>query len=258
MPTRLYSTTGLLEAPLVHPDGGVLFSNVTGGGVFRHREGVTDTVVARRRGIGGLARHENGGLIVTGRDVAHAADDVHTVLTVDGATGFNDVTVGSDGSLYVGVLRHRPQQGEPAGPSEVLRIDPAGALSTVAADIRWPNGIGFAPGEQTLYVCEYAESRVLAITDGRTRVFAEAPAGECDGLAVDVDGGVWVALGSGSAVARFTADGALDRTLDLPDGFVSSVALHDTTLYITTSGRLLRETVAVPGIPVPATRIPVR
>lgn len=37
MPTRLYSTTGLLEAPPVQTDGGVLFSNVTDGGVFRHR-----------------------------------------------------------------------------------------------------------------------------------------------------------------------------------------------------------------------------
>ncbi|MFG1794793.1 SMP-30/gluconolactonase/LRE family protein [Nocardia sp. NPDC049149] len=257
MPTELYSTTGLLEAPLVQSDGGVLFSNVTGGGVFRHHDGETTTAVDRRRGVGGLAQHADGGLIVTGRDLVYAdAGVLHTVLTVDGATGFNDVAVGPDGSLYVGVLRHRPQQGESAIPSEVLRIDPTGAVTTAAADIRWPNGIGFSPDHRTLYVCEYAESRILAVQDGHTRVFATAPTGECDGLAVDAEGGVWVALGSGSAVARFTAAGTLHKTITLPDGFASSVALHDTTLYITTSGRLLSEKVDIPGLPVPSTRIP--
>ncbi|MFE9577425.1 SMP-30/gluconolactonase/LRE family protein [Nocardia sp. NPDC006044] len=256
-PTELHSAPGLLEAPVVEPEGSVLFSNVTGGGVYRYGGGRTATVVESRRGIGGLALHAAGGLLLTGRDVSYAdGDGLRPILTVDGATGFNDVTVGADGSLYVGVLRHNPQRGEPAGPSEVLRIDPDGAVSTAAADIRWPNGLGFAPDGQTLYVCEFAESRVLAVRDGETRVFATAPRGDCDGLAVDADGGVWVALGSASAIARFDPDGTLGTVIDLPDGFVSSLAFDQNTLYITTAGRLLRHTVEHAGLPIPAARIP--
>ncbi|MET7772245.1 SMP-30/gluconolactonase/LRE family protein [Nocardia sp. NPDC005366] len=255
---QLYSTDGLLEAPLVESDGSVVFSNVTGGGIFRHRGGETDIVVDRRRGVGGLASHAEGGLVMTGRDLAFAdGDRQHTLLSIDGATGFNDLTVAADGSVYVGVLRHRPQQGESAVPSEVVRIDPGGIVTVAASDIRWPNGLGFAPDEQTLYVCEYAERRVLAVQQGRTRVFATAPTGECDGLAVDVEGGVWVALGSGSAVARFTPDGTLDTMIDVPDGFVSSVAFDGEVLYITTASRLLSTSVGVRGHAVAMARIPV-
>ncbi|MFC9434292.1 SMP-30/gluconolactonase/LRE family protein [Nocardia sp. NPDC057030] len=257
-PTELHSAPGLLEAPVLEADGSVLFSNVTGGGVYRYADGRATTVVESRRGIGGLARHAAGGLLLTGRDVSYAGGDgLRPILAVDGATGFNDVTVGPDGSLYVGVLRHNPQRGETAGPSEVLRIDPDGAVSTAASDIRWPNGLGFAPDEQTLYVCEFAERRVLAVRDGETRVFATAPRGDCDGLAVDADGGVWVALGSASAIARFDPDGALDTVIDLPDGFVSSLAFDRNTLYITTAGRLLSCSVGHAGLPIPAARIPV-
>lgn len=257
MSAELHSAPGLLEAPVTEADGSVLFSNVTGGGVFRYADGRAATVVESRRGIGGLALHADGGLLLTGRDVSCAeGDGLRPILTVEGATGFNDVTVGADGSLYVGVLRHNPQRGEPAGPSEVLRIDPDGVVSTAAADIRWPNGLGFAPDGQTLYVCEFAESRVLAVRDGETRVFATAPRGECDGLAVDTDGGVWVALGSASAIARFDPDGTLDTVVDFPDGFVSSLAFDQNTLYITTAGRLLGHTVEHTGLPIPAARIP--
>ncbi|MFI6043948.1 SMP-30/gluconolactonase/LRE family protein [Nocardia sp. NPDC051321] len=123
-------------------------------------------------------------------------------------------------------------------------------------DIRWPNGLGFAPDGQALYVCEYAESRILLIDKGDRHVFANAPSGECDGLAVDTEGGVWVALGTGSAVARFTPDGKLDTTINLPDGFVSAVAFNGTTLLITTAGRLLSHPVGITGTPLPATSIP--
>ncbi|MFI6170456.1 SMP-30/gluconolactonase/LRE family protein [Nocardia sp. NPDC051052] len=258
MPTSLYTTTGLLEAPLVGADGSVLFADVTGGGVYRYREQGTETVLAARRGIGGLAWHAGGGVVMTGRDLSYIGTDSVTrqLLTLDGATGFNDLTVAADGALYAGVLRHQPQRGEPAGPSEVIRIGPAGDVSIAAENIRWPNGLGFAPDGQALYVCEYAESRILLIDNGDRHAFATAPSGECDGLAVDAEGGVWVALGTGSTVARFTPDGQLDTTINLPDGFVSSVAFHGTTLLITTAGRLLSHPVGITGTPIPATSIP--
>ncbi|MFI9407211.1 SMP-30/gluconolactonase/LRE family protein [Nocardia sp. NPDC052316] len=259
MPTALYTTTGLLEAPLVEPDRSVLFADVTGGGIYRHRDNRTETVLAARRGIGGLARHRDGGIVMSGRDLSYVGIDAVTrqILTVDGATGFNDVTVAADGALYAGVLRHRPQRGESAGPSEVIRIDRAGEVSIAAENIRWPNGLAWTPDGQALYICEYAESRVLLLHNEDKQVFATAPSGECDGLAVDVEGGVWVALGTGGAVARFTADGRLDTTIELPDGFVSSVAFDGATLLITTAGRLLSQPVGVAGVPVHATDIPV-
>ncbi|WP_435592558.1 SMP-30/gluconolactonase/LRE family protein [Nocardia sp. bgisy118] len=254
---KLYNATGLLEAPRVDSRGRVLFSNVTEGGVYRWADGSVQTVLSARRGIGGIAVHADGGLVVTGRDVCYVHAGVEqTLLTLDGATGFNDVTVGPDGVVYVGVLRHRPMRGEPVVPSEVVRIGLDGSVADVVTGVHWPNGLGFAPDGQTLYVCEYAESRVLAVRDGRTSVFATAAIGECDGLAVDADGGVWVALGSGGAIARFAPTGQLLDTIELPGTFVSSLAFSGTVLYITTNSGLFTTVVDTTGSAVPPARIP--
>ena len=60
-----------------------------------------------------------------------------------------------------------------------------------------------------------------------------------DGLSVDEEGGVWVALWDGGVVQRFTADGRLDRTVSVPGGWITNCAFGGPelrTLYITTAG----------------------
>jgi gluconolactonase len=254
----LWESAGLLEAPRPLHDGSVLFANTTAGGVYRWSEVGVDPVVDRRRGIGGIVVHADGGLLVGGRDLAYAGPaGVRTVLAVGGATGINDLTVGPDGSVLAGVLRHRPQLGETAPPTELLQISPSGATHVLAEDLLWPNGIGFSPDGANLYVSEFAAARVRLLGPHGPSMFAHAPRGECDGLAVDVEGGVWVALGSGGGIARFDAAGALDEVIDLPGRFVSSLAFAATAIYVTTMGALLRIDVGVQGLPVPEATIPI-
>ena len=87
---------GLIEGPVW--DGGLVFSDVPNGGVHRLGEGGSvETVVAHRRGIGGIARHEAGGFVVGGRNVAYkgpAAPATVVLLSetcVDDIIGFNDL-----------------------------------------------------------------------------------------------------------------------------------------------------------------------
>ncbi|MHA7649998.1 SMP-30/gluconolactonase/LRE family protein [Mycobacterium sp. ML4] len=254
----LWKSDGLLEAPRPLPDGSVLFADTTAGGVYRWSDEGVSTVLDRRRGIGGIAVHAAGGLLVSGRDLAYAGPaGLDTVWAPEGATGVNDLTVGPDGSVVAGVLRHHPRRGETAGPTELVQIAPDGATSILSRDMLWPNGIGYAADEQRLYVCEYAAARVRVIGPHGSSVFAQAPRGECDGLAVDSAGGVWVALGSGCGVARFDSDGMLGDIIELPGRFVSSVAFAGTQLYITTIGALLRMDVGVQGLRMPVATIPV-
>ncbi len=258
MTVCLWESDGLLEAPRPLRDGSVLFANTTAGGVYRWSDDGVSAVLEKRRGIGGVAVHADGGLLVSGRDLGHAGPSgVRTILAPDGATGINDLTVGPDGSVVVGVLRHQPQRGEAAGPTELVQISPDGTTSVLAQDLLWPNGVGFAPDGTRLYVCEYAAARVRLIGPQGASIFAQAPRGECDGLAVDVEGGVWVALGSGGGIARFDSAGGLDEIIDVPGRFVSSLAFAGTAIYITTIGALLRMDVGVQGLAVPAAAIPV-
>jgi sugar lactone lactonase YvrE len=66
---------------------------------------------------------------------------------------------------------------------------------------------------------------VLALSpDGQeVRELCSSPRGSPDGLAVDAEGGVWVALGQGGAIGRFLPDGRLDELVAVPAQFVSSL-----------------------------------
>src|SRR5690606_23170403 len=76
--------------------------------------------------------------------------------------------------------------------------------------------------------------------------FVEIPTevGLPDGLALDAEGGVWVALWGGSAVHRYGPDGRLDAVVELPVRQPTSCAFGGPdldTLYITTSAQDLAD-----------------
>jgi sugar lactone lactonase YvrE len=243
---------GLLEAPCVDSDGGVYFSDVLGGGVHRWSPGGgVEVVIPKRRGIGGMCLHADGGLVVSGRDVVHVKDGTSRVLlALEGVTGFNDMAADSEGAVCVGALRFMPFAGEEPVPGEIWRI--GSVPEELFGGIDWPNGIGFSPDGETLYAADFSSGDVLAY-DGESRVFAQSPSGDADGLAVDENGCVWVATGSGAGVARFSPNGDLEDVLDVPADFVSSVCFGGADgrdLFVTTTGTLFRTRVEVAGLSV--------
>jgi sugar lactone lactonase YvrE len=231
-----------LEAPRADDQGGLYFSDIIAGGVYRWSpEGSVETVIPKRRGVGGLALHADGGLVVSGRDVCHVRDgQSRQLLTVAGALGFNDLTTDAAGRVYVGSMRSGAMEVQDRVPSELWRIDAEGRGTEVCGGIAFPNGVGFAPDGRTLYLSNYSAAEVLMIDaeTGTQLPFVRVQRGNPDGLAVDEKGGVLVALGDAGCVARFTPDGALDRTLDVPSRFVTSLCfggIERRTLYVTTT-----------------------
>jgi sugar lactone lactonase YvrE len=256
---ELASGYALLEGPTVDPSGGVYFSDVIQGGVYRWSPDGVEQIVPKRRGVGGIVLHEDGGVIVTGRDVLHVhGGESRVLLALDGVTGFNDLATAADGSVYVGALRFHPFAGDAPVPGEIWRIATEGDPQPVAGGVLWANGIGFSPDAATVYGSDYARSCVLAwdvSEDGSfssPRVFAQMPEASADGLAVDEEGGVWVAPGAAGYVMRLRPDGSPDRKLDVPASFVSSLCFGGDDmrdLYFTTGdGKLLRGRSDVPGL----------
>jgi gluconolactonase len=259
---------GFPEAPVYDGRGGVYFSDVLGGGVFRwSADGGVETVLEKRRGIGGMCLAADGGLVVSGRDLLHLRDGAERVILggVDGVTGFNDLGVDSGGSVWVGALRFHPFRGESPVPGEVWRLGADGAERLDIAP-EWPNGIGFAPDGGTMYISDYAHAVVLAqdVAGGATREFARTPSGSADGLAVDEAGGVWVAIGEGAGIARFDPDGSLREVVDVPASFVTSLCFGGDDmrdLYVTGvaddgGGSLFHGRAAVPGLRIPPATVP--
>jgi gluconolactonase len=269
---RIASGYQLAEAPLATDDGGVIFSDILGGGVRRWWPGTDEItiVVPRRRGVGGIVRHADGGLVVSGRDVSHIGIDLsappsaaaaaegggggggearadrpatRTLFGAEGIAGINDLTVDPDGHVIVGLLHFRPFAGQSPVPGEYVRLESDGTTTLVMDGILWANGCAFSPDGGTFYGCDYHRGLVLACErrdDGTytpSRIAAVSPSGQADGMAVDETGALWVALGSKGTIGRFRPDGQLDSELEVPARFVSSLCFggrDGRDLFVTT------------------------
>lgn len=272
VPAVLQRPHTLLEGPRIGAEGELVYSDVIAGGVFAcSREGVVSEILPRRRGVGGIVPHADGGWVLSGRSLLHIAPGgvQRELFAEEDACGFNDLGSTPSGALLAGVLRYRPMAGEEPRPGRLLLLEPGGERRVLSDAVTWPNGIGVAPDGNTVYLSDYASRRVLVTSlDGApTREFARMPRGSADGLAVDAEGGVWVALGEGGGVARFASDGSLDEVVELPAGFVSSLSFGGPDLrdvLITTAdnrvdpergGTLLRARSEVAGTPVYPVRL---
>jgi xylono-1,5-lactonase len=281
---QLASGFGLIEGPVWDQARGLLFSDVMNGGVFcLGRSGKVETVVEHRRGIGGMALHEDGGLIVSGRNVAYKGPAREgTVVLLDrdpalGMVGFNDLTTDATGRIYVGSLvsdPFDPAERQNPRPGWLHVIDTDGSSRSLADNILLTNGLGFSPDGRRLYHSDSA-ANIVGVYDvrsdgsvGARRTFTRVGQGIPDGLAVSVDGAIWVAAArGGSAVIVFNADGSERERIGCPQPMVTSVCfggddLRD--LYIVTgsegagrenAGSIFRIRVAVAGLPVPPARI---
>ncbi|HKA54364.1 MAG TPA: SMP-30/gluconolactonase/LRE family protein [Candidatus Binatia bacterium] len=271
----LASGYGLLEGPRVDAADNLFFSDVTNGGVYRRApDGTVATVVPRRRGVGGIALHADGGVVVSGKNVCHVKDGQTRILFQrDDIPGFNDLFTDSAGRVYVGSLRSDPFKPGARVPGELWRLDGEGNMVQLYGDVGLTNGIGFSPDGRTLYHADSAAQHLIVhdvAPDGscrNRRAISVRAVGGPDGIAVDEAGAIWVAIYDGGCVARFMPDGKLDRKIAVPAKVVTSLCFGGKDrrdLYIVTAdntedperkGTIFRTRVDVAGVPAPLARV---
>jgi gluconolactonase len=271
---------GLVEGPVWDPAAGLYFSDVRNGGVWRlDHAGEVSLVVPKRRGVGGIALHASGGLVIGGRNIAWVGADGQTTVLLEpdqaaGEIGFNDLTTDQEGRIYVGALTWRVFVDEPK-PGFLRLIDLDGGARTISDGVMLTNGLGLSPAGDRLY---HSDSRagLVRVYDvaadgsvGPWRAFATlGPGGLPDGLKVAADGSVWVADARGGRVAVFEADGAHRMDLPVPAPMVTSLCFGGADLrdlYVVTGsdggprdncGAVYRTRVDVRGLPLAPTRVP--
>jgi len=102
-----------------------------------------------------------------------------------------------------------------------------GVSSPVVSNLIVQNGLGFSPDGRTMYLSDSHGSRQLiwafdydtaSGTPSNQRLFVDMNGyrGRPDGAAVDVDGCYWICGNDEGCIHRFTPEGKLDRTIDLP------------------------------------------
>jgi gluconolactonase len=223
---------GLVEGPTLGLAGELYVSDVTRGGVYRiDLDGGVETVIPKRRGVGGIALHADGGLVVSGRDVQHVRDgEIRQLFAADRYTGFNDLCCDAAGRIYAGGVRFFVFEPDVVPvPGELLRIDRPGAAETVAEEVVHTNGVGLSPDGRTLFHSDTRGERVLILTldeagdvVARRDVPMDGP-GVPDGLAVDAEGCAWVAMVEGGSIVRLTPEGEIQDVLETPAAWPTSL-----------------------------------
>ena len=276
----LASGYGLIEGPVWVPGAGLMFSDVHGGGVYGlAADGAVTTVFPYRRGIGGMALHADNGLVVGGRNIAFKSfTGADTVVLLDhdtenGNLGYNDLTTDAAGRVYAGSLGSPVfEEGEQIA-GDLYLIDLDGSARVVAEDVLLTNGLGFSPDAKTLYHSDSRRQTVYryAVAPngdlGPKQPFASLENGAPDGLAVSVDGAVWIAVAGDGCVAVFEPDGTLRERIAVPMPMCTSVCFGGDDLkdlYVVAGsdgvdgdreGAVYRLPVPTPGLSVSLARV---
>lgn len=166
-----------------------------------------------------------------------------------GAPGmrFNDGRCDRQGRFLAGTMVMNMGLARNAG--KLYRHGPGQPLEAIVDDLIVPNGLAFSPDGRTMYLSDSHPSRQVVwafdydIDSGlprNRRVFIpKLPAGRPDGAAVDADGGYWICGNEAGRIYRYTPDGRLDRSLDVPAARVAMCAFGgpDLGLLLVTSIR---------------------
>jgi sugar lactone lactonase YvrE len=160
-------------------------------------------------------------------------------------TRMNDGACDSRGRFWAGTMSLAGDTRAAA----LYRLDADLTVRRMLAGLSISNGLGWSPDDRWLYHVDTPRRRIDIYefdaeggTIGwRRAVIAVAPEdGRPDGLAVDAEGGIWVALWGGGAVRRYSPEGREDARVELPVSQVTSCCFGDpdlATLYVTSASR---------------------
>ena len=271
-----------LEAPCADAAGNLWFSDVTKSGLHKRLpDGRIESFLPGRTWIGGLALNADGGIVCSGKDglivFYERTGTVRRLLSeFEGRPigAVNDFCPMPDGGIVAGLIdAESVGAGQPPQSRPLIRLDPSGRVTKLWDGIGISNGIGFSPDGKRLYQSESYKTVWVydVVTNGtlqNRRVFADIQ--DADGMAVDAEGGVWIARFNSYEVARFLPDGRRDGGVTVPVKEVQSVSFGGSDLrdlYIATgsdfgnpmnlaerTGCIFRTRSEIPGLPMPKTQ----
>jgi sugar lactone lactonase YvrE len=235
------------EGPVWWEDwGGLRLLDLLAGDVLTLR---ADGSVERSH-VGAVAaalRPRPGGGAVLALERSFAVEEADGTLAVlpevwrDRSIRFNDGGCDPDGRFYCGTMAYDARPG--AG--SLYRLDPDGSVELVLDGVTISNGLEWSPDGSRTYYVDTATGRIdlfdydagSGLTNRRPFVEIPSESGSPDGLAVDAEGGVWVALYGGGAAHRYV-EGALDAVVEVPTPKPTACTFGGpglATLYVTTT-----------------------
>jgi sugar lactone lactonase YvrE len=189
---------------------------------------------------------DDGWILAAGRGFVHLSPDcsVRPIMEVAPVgTRMNDGACDPQGRLWAGTLADdfRP------GAGALYRLNRDGRVEMMLSDLTISNGLGWSPEGTTMYLVDSGphvinafnfDPETGAISDRRVLVTVADDIGTPDGLTVDSDGDIWVAIYGGGQVHRYSPEGTLREVLAVPAVQSTSCAFAGAglkRLYVTTA-----------------------
>ena len=230
---------------------------------------LVSAVVPRRRG--GYVAVMQGGFRAIDLDSGEMTD----LATPPDMAGrrFNDAKCDPAGRLWAGTLALDASPGQ----GILYSLDADHSLRAMDRDFHICNGLGWSPDGTRLYLADSGAAVIYCyefdvgsgnLANRRVLIEFDSGHGTPDGMAIDAEGFLWVAIWDGWEVRRFAPDGKLDRVIAVPVPRPTSCAFGGKdmkTLFVTSarirlsatqlamaplSGSIFRLPVGVPGAPV--------
>ena len=171
--------------------------------------------------VGAIAPVEGdeGWVLAAGQGFVHLSPDGSLRPIAEAApvgTRMNDGACDPQGRLWAGTLADdfRP------GGGALYRLDPDGRVELILNDLTISNGLSWSPDGATMYLADSGprivhafkfDQRTGHISEGRVLIRVAEQVGAPDGLTVDADGDIWVAIYGGGRVQRYSPEGVLPR-----------------------------------------------
>jgi gluconolactonase len=253
----LATDLGFTEGPTALDDGTLWVTSIDRGAIYHLEPGGEIIEMIETGGRpNGLTVDDEGSLYVT--QAGDATTPAGIQIVVDGkvrhiVTGLdmpNDLCFAADGRLYFTDPRDTTcdiLDRATVVPGRIFACDrDGGHLQLLHEGMLFPNGLAFDETGEILYVAETATPHRIfrsVTTSGQLSQPAEfgfVDAGVPDGMAVDVEGRVWVAAVRGTSVQVFDTDGQLVKRLDCGEGSRPTnlcFAIDRQVLYVTDAGR---------------------
>jgi sugar lactone lactonase YvrE len=211
---------------------------------------LTDRCYVIGQPVSALALATRGDLVCAVRDGFARLDAESGAITpfVDVETHLprnrmNDAYVDGLGRLWAGTMSMDGVRNAGA----LYCLSPAGTVTQHLAGVTTSNGIDWSADTRRMYYIDTGEPRIDVfdfdlergrLSNRRPFVMIDPAEGKPDGLVVDADDHVWVALWRGGQVRRYAPDGSLAMQVALPTPLTTKPAFGGsslTDLYVTSA-----------------------
>jgi sugar lactone lactonase YvrE len=206
--------------------------------------------------VGAVAPRVTGGLVAAVQDgfgfidaTTGSLEIIAEVESENPDNRMNDGKCDSAGRFWAGTMAYDLTPGAGA----LYRLNTDRSVVKVLEDVTLSNGLGWSPDDTSMYFIDSATNGVDVfdyepntgnVRNGRRLINIPQELGMPDGMTVDSEGFLWVALWGGGSVRRYAPDGTPDHVIEVPASQVTSCAFGGkdlSELFITSATHELPE-----------------